>query len=66
MLIIHRIPRLLLFLIFPTIYFGWHVKFRRYVKVVQGKSFKVEYGRSAYLQMDGESLDDVTIMEITR
>ena len=66
MLIIHRIPRLLLFLIFPTIYLGWHVKFRRYVKVIQGKSFKVEYGRSAYLQMDGESLDDVTIMEITR
>lgn len=66
MLIIHRIPRLLLFLIFPTIYFGWHVKFTRYVKVVQGKSFKVEYGRSAYLQMDGESLDDVKIMEITR
>lgn len=66
LLVIHKIPRLLLFMIFPTIYLGWHIKFKRYVTVLQGKSFKVVYGRNAYLQMDGESVNDVTTMEITR
>lgn len=66
LLIIHRIPRLLLFVIFPTIYFGKHTIFKRYVKVQQGKVFKVEYGKTTYLQMDGESISGVKVMEITR
>lgn len=66
LLVIHKIPRILLFVIFPTIYFGKHIIFKRYVKVLQGKKIKVEYGKTAFLQMDGESVSDVKVMEITR
>lgn len=66
LLVIHKIPRFLLFIIFPTIYLGWHVFFKRYVKVIQGKNFHVKYGSKAYLQMDGESVSNVDEMLIQR
>lgn len=66
MMIIHRIPRILLFLIFPTIYLGWHVMFKRYVKIIPCKEVKVSYESNTFLQMDGESVADINYMEIKR
>jgi len=66
MMIIHRIPRILLFVIFPTIYLGWHVMFKRYVTIIPCKEVKVQYETKTYLQMDGESVSEIDYMEIKR
>lgn len=66
LMVIDRIPRLLLFFIFPTIYLGWHVIFKRYVKMYQGKDIKISFNEDEYLQMDGESFYPVREVEIRR
>lgn len=65
-LIIHRVPRFILFLIFPTIYFGKHVCFKRWVTIIQGKTMDVSYGKVSFLQKDGESVNHVQSMHIQR
>lgn len=65
-MVIHRVPRFILFMIFPTIYFGKHVWFKRYVKIIQGKSMDVTYGKQSYLQKDGEAVSPVQSMHIER
>lgn len=65
-MIIHRVPRFILFLIFPTIYFGKHVWFKRWVTIIPGKTMDVSYGKVSYLQKDGESVNHVQSMHIER
>ncbi len=65
-MIIHRVPRFILFLIFPTIYFGKHVWFKRWVTTIPGKTMDVSYGKVSYLQKDGESVNHVQSMHIER
>ena len=52
--IVHRVPRLLLFVIFPTIYLGKHVWFKRYVFYKQVTSVEVTFEKPTYMQVDGE------------
>lgn len=66
LMVIERIPRFLLFIIFPTIYLGWHVIFKRYVKMYQGKEIKLSFKEDEYLQMDGESFYPVREITIKR
>jgi diacylglycerol kinase (ATP) len=65
-MIIHRVPRFILFLIFPTIYFGKHIWFKRWVTIIQGKTMDVAYGKVSFLQKDGESVNHVQSMHIER
>ncbi|MDY0276656.1 MAG: diacylglycerol kinase family protein [Acholeplasma sp.] len=62
--IIKKIPKWLLLLIFPTIYLGWHVIFNKYVEIYQANSVEVNFSRLTYLQIDGEDYQDVGSMKI--
>lgn len=66
LLVIQKIPRFLLFLIFPTIYFGGHMIFKRYVKIYQGKSINLEFFEDEYLEMDGEAIYPVRKITVKR
>jgi diacylglycerol kinase family enzyme len=52
--IVKKIPKWLLILIFPTIYLGWHVIFKRYVKIIKGHEVVISFDQPTYLQIDGD------------
>lgn len=52
--IVKDIPKWKLILIFPTIYFGWHIKFKKYVDVIVGKDVRIAFDQPTYLQIDGD------------
>jgi diacylglycerol kinase family enzyme len=52
--IVKKIPKWMLILIFPTIYLGWHVIFKRYVSVYRAEHVKIEFKEDTYLQIDGD------------
>ncbi len=63
-LVIKNIPKLLLFLIFPTIYFGGHLMFKKYVKIYEGKHMKLHIDRPTFMQVDGESTSEISDIEV--
>ncbi len=63
-LVIKNIPKFLLFLIFPTIYFGKHIIFKKYVKIYEGKHMKLHFDQPTFMQIDGESKSDITDIEV--
>ncbi len=54
LVVVKDIPKWLLILIFPTIYLGWHVIFKKYVKIVVGKEMSIQFDKPTYLQIDGD------------
>lgn len=52
--VVHKVSRLKLFKIFPTIYSGKHVKYDKYVFTAKAKNVKVEMAKPTYGQVDGE------------
>lgn len=52
--IVKKIPKWLLILIFPTIYLGWHVMFKRYVTIIKGQEVTISFDTPTYLQIDGD------------
>lgn len=62
LVLVRKIPKLMLFLIFPTIYSGKHVRFKKWVKVYKGKQFKLTFEKETYMQVDGE--DEYPVKEI--
>lgn len=52
--LVKKIPKWLLILIFPTIYLGWHVIFRRYVSIYRTDHVKITFEKNTYLQIDGD------------
>ncbi len=52
--VVKDIPKWKLILIFPTIYFGWHVKFKKYIDVIPGKDVRIAFDQPTYLQIDGD------------
>jgi diacylglycerol kinase family enzyme len=52
--LVKKIPKWLLILIFPTIYLGWHVIFRRYVSIYRAEHVTIEFKADTYLQIDGD------------
>ena len=55
LIIVKNIPKWLLILIFPTIYFGWHIHFKKFVDCYIGKKISFEMDEPIYLQIDGEN-----------
>ncbi len=49
-----RAPKWLLFLIFPTIYLGWHVMLKPFVSFHKGSTFKITMSDPTYVQVDGD------------
>lgn len=55
LVIVRNIPRLMLLLIFPTIYLnGMHRIFKRWVRFYRGQEISVEFTTDSFLQADGE------------
>lgn len=50
-------------MIFPKIFKGEHVKHTKHCEVTRGKTIKVEFDRPVALQVDGETILDVTSYE---
>ncbi|QWB95849.1 hypothetical protein KHQ89_08040 [Mycoplasmatota bacterium] len=64
LLVITKLSKFMLFLIFPTIYFGKHTMFKKYVHIYEGNEFEVHFDRETYLQIDGESKADIKDIKI--
>ena len=62
LVLVRKIPKILLFLIFPTIYSGKHVKFKNWVKIYKGKHFELAFEKDTFMQIDGD--DEYPIREI--
>ncbi|MBN2300633.1 MAG: hypothetical protein JXC31_05550 [Acholeplasmataceae bacterium] len=54
LVVLKDIPKWLLVIIFPTIYFGWHLIFKSFVKVHVGKEVELHFDKPTYLQIDGD------------
>ncbi|MEC9484722.1 MAG: diacylglycerol kinase family protein [Candidatus Izemoplasma sp.] len=59
-IIIHSIPKILLFFIFITVYLGLHTKFKKYVFSTKCHNISVIFNSPQIAQTDGEKFDDIT------
>ena len=55
LVVVANIPKLILLLVFPFIYVGWHRIFKRYIKFYKGNEFLIKPKEEVYMQMDGET-----------
>ncbi len=51
--------------VFPSIFKGEHVRHGEMVEVLTGRNIRVEFDRPTPLQIDGETIPDVTSYEVT-
>ena len=58
--IIHNISRPVIAILFPAIFGGRHLKYMKYVAVIEGHEVTVRFDRPCALQMDGETILGVT------
>jgi diacylglycerol kinase (ATP) len=54
LVVVKKVSKLLLFFIFPTIYLGLHVYFKKWVTVYRGQSMSITFDQPTYLQIDGD------------
>lgn len=59
-LVLHGCNKFKVLMIFPSIFKGEHVKYRRNAEVLTGKEITVEFDRPAPIQIDGETILDVS------
>lgn len=59
-MIFHGSGKLRTLMIFPSIFKGNHVQYRKQVEILTGKTITVEFDRPTPLQVDGETILDVT------
>lgn len=63
--VVYKTPfRLAALISFPSIFKGEHTKKKNIVKIVTGKKIKVTFDRPCALQIDGETILDVTSYEV--
>ena len=63
--VVYKTPsRLLALISFPSIFKGEHIKKKSIVKIVKGKKIKVTFNKPCSLQIDGETILDVTSYEV--
>jgi diacylglycerol kinase family enzyme len=60
---VKKIPKWLLIFIFPTIYLGWHVIFRRYVSIKRVDQVKITFEKGTYMQIDGDVMYPIDSFE---
>lgn len=59
-MIFHDSGKLKTLMLFPSIFSGKHVKYKKQVEILTGKEITVEFDRPAALQIDGETVLDVS------
>ena len=60
LLVWHGSGKLATLMAFPSIFKGEHIKHTKFIKVIEGKEIKVEFDKPCALQIDGETVLDVT------
>lgn len=63
LMLYHGYGKLKTLAVFPSIFSGEHVKHKEMVQVLTGKHIKVEFDRPTPLQIDGETVSNVTEYE---
>ncbi len=63
-MVLHGAGKLKTLMMFPSIFKGEHVKYKKHVEVLTGHHIKVEFDRPAPLQIDGETVSDVWMYEV--
>lgn len=58
-LVAHNLGKLNILRLFPSIFKGKHIKFKKYVEIHKGHSVKVRFDRPCAMQIDGETVSDV-------
>ena len=56
----HGSGKLKSLIMFPSIFKGEHVKYKKHIQVLSGKEITVEFDRPTPLQIDGETIPNVT------
>lgn len=59
-MIFHTSGKLKTLMIFPSLFKGEHIKYSKYVEVLTGNEITVEFDRPVALQIDGETILDVS------
>ncbi len=62
--VLHSKSSIKLLPIFPTVYKGKHVKYTKLIKIVEARHIKVEFDSEHVLQMDGETIENVSSYEV--
>lgn len=66
MITVKDCPKWLLFFIFPSIYFGKHFWFKKYVSLEIVKSVRLHATTPQMMELDGEVLRNIDVIEIKR
>ena len=59
-LVAHNLSRFKILTLFPSIFKGKHIKYKKYIDLIKCESIRVKYDRPCSLQMDGEPLRRIT------
>ena len=60
LVLMHGAGRIKTLILFPSIFKGKHIKNKKQVTVLTGKNITVEFDRPTPLQIDGETVKNVT------
>lgn len=63
--IVSNLSKLKLLFLFPTIFKGNHIKYKKYVKIFRGKMVRVKSEENFHLNIDGEIIPDKKEIEFT-
>ncbi|MBQ6412783.1 MAG: diacylglycerol kinase family protein, partial [Ruminococcus sp.] len=64
-MVYHGCGKLKALMVFPNIFKGEHVKEEKIVKIYKGHSVTVEFDKPTALQIDGETIRNVTSYSVT-
>lgn len=64
-IVAHDLSRFRILTIFPLIFKGTHTKYTQYLDIIKCHEVKVEFDRPVDLQIDGETISDVTEYTVT-
>lgn len=64
--IAHSLNSTILLTLFPTIYFGFHTWIKKRIQMLEGKEITVKFPTERYFQADGEVLEGVSEMTVTK
>lgn len=64
LVVIHDIGKLHTLMLFPSIFKGGHIKYKKNVTILTGHNITVEFDRPASVQVDGETIKNVTKYQV--
>lgn len=64
-IVVHRIPKLMLFVIFFSIYLGLHKLFKRYVFHQKGRAVRATFKTPQTAQCDGETFESIKTITVS-